>query len=443
MDVVDSVLRVLIAEDAARWEHQFLVNLFRRQQQLEFDQLRFSPRTLGTGAREATARFPETVAEWSEYRVVILGDVSPRQLPRSSQAALREFITQRGGSLIIIAGQKAMPQAFDGEPLMDLLPVQQCRDGGGTDDGYYVDLTPEGKSLDVMRLGDDVPATEAVWRQVSHSLPVTFPNAYCQPKPTSAVLLSALPSAAESTDQARSYLCWQQVGAGRVAYFSSPTTYQLRMRSGDKHHYRFWGQFIRWIASNSLIKGSKTVRLQADKSNYRQGDAVEVRLELSDGSGRPITDAQPSIEALRAENRAAVVALHPDPKVPGRYLGKFAADESGRYTLRAAGDAVERLLAAEKFSSGVEIQIEYEPELDREQLDPRADRPLLEQLARSTGGAVLEPTALANLHQLLPLEPQKIESAQRTALWDRWWCLAIIAGCLTLEWLVRKKTGLA
>ncbi len=443
VDVVDAVLRVLIAEDTARWEHQFLVNLLRRQQQMEFDQLRFSPQTVGTGSRQATGLFPETVAEWSEYRVVILGDVSPRQLSRSSQEGLREFVTKRGGSLIVIAGKNAMPHAFDGEPLVDLLPVEQSRDAGWADAGYRVELTAEGKTLDVMRLGEDVPSTEAIWRQMSRSLPIDFPNRYCQPKPTSTVLLAALPGEAARTDQSRAYLCWQQVGAGRVAYLSSPTTYQLRMRSGDKYHYRFWGQFVRWIASNSLTKGSKTVRLQTDKSNYRMGDAVEIRLELSDESGRPLAGAQPVIDALRSEQRDAVIALNSDPKVPGRYLGKFAATESGRYTLRAAGSEVDQLLAREKVTDGVEIQIEYEPELDREQMDPRADRPLLEYLARRTGGAVLEPTTLANLHQVLALEPRTLESAQRTPLWDRWWCLGIIAGCLTVEWLLRKRAGLA
>jgi len=110
---------------------------------------------------------------------------------------------------------------------------------------------------------------------------------------------------------------------------------------------------------------------------------------------------------------------------------------------RAAGSEVDQLLAREKVTDGVEIQIEYEPELDREQMDPRADRPLLEYLARQTGGAVLEPTTLANLHQVLALEPRTLESAQRTPLWDRWWCLGIIAGCLTVEWLLRKRAGLA
>ena len=67
VDVVDAVLRILIADNRATWEHQHLINLFKRQEQMEYDELKFSPRQIGTGKRQKNARFPETVDEWSEY----------------------------------------------------------------------------------------------------------------------------------------------------------------------------------------------------------------------------------------------------------------------------------------------------------------------------------------------------------------------------------------
>lgn len=444
VDVADAVLKLLLADGRARWEHQYLVNLFKRQDRIEFDQLKFAPQPAGTGKREASRQFPRTVEEWAEYRVVILGDVSPRQLTRESQEALREFVVQRGGCVIIIAGQNDMPHSFEGEPLQELLPVELTSGFTPARAGYRVELTVEAKTSDVMQLSEDFSSTEAVWREMSASLPIYFLSGYHKPKPTSRVLLNALPVEDASPDaETPAFLSWQQVGAGRVAYLSSPATYQLRMRNGDKFHHRFWGQLIRWVASNSTLSGSRRVKLLADKSNYNQGDASQITVELSDEQARPVTAASPQVDVIQQGAVRSSLPLTPDPQVPGRYTGKFSPEDVGRYSLRVRGPEVERLLAAENYSSPVQVDITFEPGLDRELLDPRSDRPLLEQLAAQTGGLVLEPTMLAELAQALPLEPRRVETRERTPLWDRWWCLWVILGCLSLEWIVRKQVGLA
>ena len=56
---------------------------------------------------------------------------------------------------------------------------------------------------------------------------------------------------------------------------------------------------------------------------------------------------------------------------------------------------------------------------------------------------MLEPTAVTELHKVLSLEPRILETTQRTAIWDRWWCLWVILGFSSLEWFIRKQVGLA
>ena len=444
VDVVDAVLRILIADNRATWEHQHLINLFKRQEQMEYDELKFSPRPIGTGKRQKNARFPETVDEWSEYRVVILGDVGPRQLTQQSQNALREYIVQRGGCLIVIAGRNEMPQAFQNEPLEKLLPVEPQSGFHPAESGYRIELTAEGKTTDVMQLSDEVNSTEAVWREMSSSMPVRFLSSYHKPKPSSHVLLNAISEAgATSGSENPAFLSWHQVGAGRVAYLSSPSTCYLRMRNGDRYFHRFWGQLLRWIVSRTALSGSNSVRLLTDKSNYQQADASQITVELMDEERRPVLQADPRIDVIHGGDVRSSVALSPDPEVPGRYRGQFVTETPGRYMLRARGPHVERLLAAENYTEPVQLEIEFEANPDREQLDVRSDRPLLEFLAEQSGGLILEPTAVAELYKVLSLKPRIQETSQRTALWDRWWCLWVILGCLTLEWIIRKQVGLA
>jgi hypothetical protein len=444
VDVTDASLRILLADGRARWEHQYLVNLFTRQDTIEMDQLKFTPTRVGTGRLKQRPQFPETVEEWSHYRVVILGDISPRQLSQKSQESLHEFVTHRGGSLIIIAGQNDMPQSFSHEPLEQLLPAEINSSYQADKQGYRVELPAEAKTSDVMQIADDLASTEQVWRETSISLPIYFLSSYNKAKPNSQVFLNAVAvKDAGATVDSPALLCWQTVGAGRVAYFSSPSTYQLRNRNGDKFHHRFWGQLIRWIITRSALTGSKTVRLLADKSHYSLGDTAQITVELKDVEGRPVTDAVPEIDVVSKGDVISNVSLTADKKVPGRFQGTFLSRTDGKFSLRARGHDVERLLKAENYFDPVQVLVDFEPGLDRELADPRNDRPLLELLSEQTGGVVLEPTALAELRQAISLQPRIHETSQRTTLWDRWWCLWVMMACLTLEWLIRKRVGLA
>ena len=78
-----------------------------------------------------------------------------------------------------------------------------------------------------------------------------------------------------------------------------------------------------------------------------------------------------------------------------------------------------------------------------EMLDTRCNRALLEQVAQVTGGQVIHPTAVAEVLALASLSPEVTETVQRTPLWNRWTNMWIIVSCLFVEWIVRKRKGLA
>jgi hypothetical protein len=98
---MEDKIRVLVADNFPRWETRYLLNIFKRDDRIAFEQMVFEPQPgAGAGAR---AVFPATLEEWSKYRIVILGDVLPTQLTPDRQRVLREYITEGGGNLIIIA----------------------------------------------------------------------------------------------------------------------------------------------------------------------------------------------------------------------------------------------------------------------------------------------------------------------------------------------------
>lgn len=444
VDVIDDTVRVLLSDHLPRWEFRYLVNLFTRDERIEFEQLVFGPERRGTGTLLADPSFPADADGWSRYRVAILGDVAPKYLDMATQEALKEYVTRRGGTLVVIAGRNYMPQAFRDDPLGSLVPVVSSNDGNRSETGYSLELSSEGLQLDAMQIADDELGSNRVWQTMSRSLPVYGLSEFSEPKPTARTLIHAVPTSSVSGESGRrSFLCWQQVGRGRVVYLAAPVTYQLRLRTGDRYHHRFWGQLIRWAIARELAAGSKTVRIRTDRPRYNSEDPVQVIVQMAELDGAPVREADVIAEAVRDDEVAATIPLKEDENIPGRYLGQFDSLPPGSFVVRAGGIQVERLLSDENYGEPVETSVSIDPPLAEELRDTRSNRPLLAQIAELTGGQVLQPTAVKEVFQLADLAPKITEHRTQSPMWNSWTALWIVLGCLTLEWAARKQIGYA
>jgi hypothetical protein len=446
-EVVKDKFRVLLSDGVSQWEYRYLQQLFRRDPHVECDELLFFPRLRGTGKLATTPRFPRTVEDWAMYDVVILGDISPRQMPRVSQETLEEYVRTRNGHLILIAGRDHMPQSYVGQPLMDLLPVEQYP--GTMFDSYTVSLTDEGRLHSALAIEDGAKSSEAAWQNIYDQKPLGGVSIFSKPKATARTLINAVPYGAPtavdipqdgSGDPA--FLCWHQVGAGRVVYLSTPQTWKLRFLRGDRRHHRFWGQMLRWITATNLGSGFDLVRLSTDQTHYRVHQPVEVTVWLKDQTGRPLADQDVEVAARVLDKTVASVALEPDGEIAGRYTAVFKGLGAGAYEILVEGSVVDQLLAGQSEQTNVRSLISVEASDSLEMMDTRCDRALLEQLAKTTGGRVVPPTAVAEVLQLASLSPEVHENIERTPLWNRWANLLVILGCLFTEWIVRKAKGL-
>ncbi|HEX2474338.1 MAG TPA: hypothetical protein VHK01_06325 [Lacipirellulaceae bacterium] len=446
-EVVRDRVRVLLADGVARWEYRYLNQLFRRDEHVEFDELLFHPRLQGTGKLAERPEFPKDVDGWAAYDVVILGDISPRQLSTESQQALAEFVRTRGGNLLLIAGQNSMPSGFAGQPLMELLPVERAGEIL-PQQGYTLRLTEEGRFHSALLIADSAEDSRREWRSVYERFPVFGLNDYSRPKSTARTLIEAVSETAgeiqagDGREVEHAFLCWHRFGAGRVAYLAAPDTYRLRWRRGDRMHHRFWGQFLRWITAADSGAGADAVRMQTDRTRYMAGEPVEVTLWLKDPSGRPLSGEAVQVEARTFNNDVHSVELTPDADVAGRYFGTLSDLPAGAYQLSVKGKVAEELLAQSGEKNQAKATITVAAGDNIEMLNTHCNLALLEQIAQMTGGQVIPPTAIGEVLQLVSFTPEVSETIQRTPLWNRWSNLFIVLGCLFTEWIVRKAKGL-
>ena len=118
--VEDDQARVLAIDSQARWDYQYLVNDLLRDPNVQLQRVLFDPplvnekvsdaelERLGNAARKLPAG-PDALAA---FHCIILGDVSPAQLPLADRLRLEEYVAKQGGTLVLAAGKRFLPLAF-------------------------------------------------------------------------------------------------------------------------------------------------------------------------------------------------------------------------------------------------------------------------------------------------------------------------------------------
>jgi hypothetical protein len=191
-----------------------------------------------------------------------------------------------------------------------------------------------------------------------------------------------------------------------------------------------------------LGSGFELVRLSTDQTHYRVNEPIEVTVWLKDQTGRPLADQEVQVAARVLEETVSSVPLVADDEIVGRYTASLKGLAPGAYEILIEGSVVDQLLNGQTEQKNVRSLVSIESSDSLEMMDTRCDRALLAQIAKTTGGQVVPPTAVAEVLELALLSPEVHEHFERIPLWNRWANLWIILGCLFVEWIVRKAKGL-
>jgi len=453
VDVFSGDLQVLLIDGAPRWETRYLSNLLKRDRTAEHREILLTPansnRTLSTTLVANDAL--------DDFNVIIIGEVGPDFLDSTQLSALENFVDQ-GGSLIVIAGREHMPAAFVDTRLQELLPVRL--DTRRSLDSVGCKLVPSssGRRIAALSLEDDEDQNAAIWQLGSTRLKLSELSPYNVPKPGAQVILEAHPNDETSAGNVEPlpYIAWHRFGGGRVFYLPSPTTYFLRYRFGDRYHYRFWGQFLRWATMADDDGSSALVKVSSDARRYSEDSTPRIEIELIDAEGAPVENADLNLKLSRSGTDMAEVAVTEDAGSQGRYSAVLPELGHGEYQVRVTGEQAEALLAGieedQRKNKGDDEDIEtpgitefiVNAQPSSEAGAYACDWATARKLAESTGGTIIPPDGLQAALSILSHESGKRfrESITRTPLWDRWPLLIFILTFLCMEWVGRKYAGL-
>lgn len=445
VNVTRNDIKILLADEFPRWEYRYLTQLFRRDSKVECDELLFHPRMIATGRREESKSIPITVDDWDYYDVVMMGDLATDHLPVAAQESLVKYLQDRGGTVMMIAGTDSMPQAYKDMPLGEILPVEPLEHGPNPlQGGYEFRITAEGLDHPALMIGETEEENRVAWSLVNHYSPLPAVSTWRKPKAAARSLIAAVArnSSDPVADEKNSaFLCWEQVGRGRIVYLSAPESFRLRFLRGDRLHYRFWGQLVRWAIAADLAAGSKFVRVRTDKSRYNARETIQVTVRLTNAKGEPVVADGVSAN-ITGENDTRTISLSADLVVPGEYRGEIRSLAPGEYRIEPIGSAVADL-QRENSQEPATATLSVQKEMSSELTETRCDRALAQQIADVTGGQVVPPTAMDEILKLTNLDPMTSEKIQQQPLWVQWKYLWIVFGCLQWEWIVRRRLGLS
>src|SRR5262249_17375853 len=171
--------KVVYEEGYERYDFRFIKNLLERESDRDKRNKTIDLKVLLMDAdseyasedKSAVADFP-TKEELNGYDVVLFGDVDPkdRKIGERNLRHLADFVKDRGGGFLMIAGPRYSPHAYKESPLRDVLAVQVTGPPlpeGERVAGFRPELTSIGRFHPIFRFSPDETANRAIWNHLA------------------------------------------------------------------------------------------------------------------------------------------------------------------------------------------------------------------------------------------------------------------------------------
>ena len=434
--------RVLIVEGAPGFEHGFLkrslqedpgvsVDAVVRKGSNEAGQETFYVQAAAAQAGYLTEGFPASKTALFDYDVVVLANLGVDMLSREQMTQLQEFVSVRGGGVIVLGARGFDSRGLADTPLEDVVPVELVdRAGGlaraastrGSGEPFRVGLTGEGEDHPIMRLGAGGAETRKVWAEAP-ALSAVAPLG--DPRPGATLLATTTAPGGV----VRPLVAVQRYGRGRAVMFAGEASWRWKMMrpAGDQTYDGFWRQAVRWAGGDAT--GPVAVTAAVD------GSTITFDLQVRDAEFAPARDAQTTLHVTDPSGRRHEVSVSRAPERASALASRFEAAESGVYHAVAEGRRGETTLGSgETWVLVGGVQQEF--------VNPWRDDTPLRRLAEATGGAATTLADVSKLGAMLSEAVRKPDTMVEKEIWHTPWVFAALLALLAFEWTVRRRWGL-
>ncbi len=258
VDVPATRRNILYVEGEPRWEYKFVRRAAERDRALRVASVvRTTPnkyyRQGVDSAAELVEGFPVSAAELFAYDAVVIGSYEAAGLRPEQHRLLKEFVDQRGGSVLMLAGRHGLAAGgWQNAALAQTLPAQLAarQVTALVQRPIRAQPTLYGMQSPILRFDPDQKRNADRWKNMP---PLADYQTLGRLKPGAIVLLEG------AADRSRTpLLVWQHYGRGATFVLATASTlrWQMQLPPEDESHEVFWRQLLHAISATAPPRAS-------------------------------------------------------------------------------------------------------------------------------------------------------------------------------------------
>ncbi len=379
--------------------------------------------------------FPKTAEELFGYHAIILDDIDAEFFSHDQMELLRRFVAERGGGFLMLGGKDSFQQGnFHRTPIGRILPVHLDRLPDMERFSHpQLTLTREGWLQLWARLRDN----EQAEKERLETMPEFRVLNRVGSIKAGAMVVATI---GDSSSEQYPVLVVQRYGSGRAGALTIGDLWRWGMNKPEMHEDmdKFWRQLLRWMVADVPNR----VTMQAVQQHDQVNQPVIFRVRVRDKDFEPMEEASVviNVEASGAQEDKIQLTAEPVLSETGLFEAVYVPRHDGNYVAKAVVTDAEGLKIDEAEAGWI---------VDREAYEfssIKANRPLLEAIARQTGGRVVELNGLDSFARNLPHIEAPISEAWIKPLWDLRGMLpaifVFVLLCFIGEWALRRWKGM-
>jgi len=439
VQVSDAPLRVLVFEARPSWETRFFLDALRADGRVEVvsvakigERDRVLVSSLAGASSEPIERAPVDESALAAFDVVALGRGVERWFPGEGARAISSFASRRDGGVIFLRGDPIVGDDAHAQRARAILEaISPVAWGTSALEGGRLFATMEGRGEAPV-----AAAASAGGDPYLDSMPGARSTTLNEGERTlSAVWLRSDAPGADPTQRAPAAIAHMPVGRGASLAVLTDGLWRWAFAPPDREDARraysaFWAQAIRTLAGGADLPAGAELSITTRPGAVEPGEPARIEARARPGS---IAASALPVEVVAPDGSARTLTAR---RAPG--------DEAWRATLTPDLPGVWRISAqAPELDAQAEGMLVVRRD-DAEATASGARPAALAALAEATGGRTLpvdSPEALLAWLDEAPAHASGDSGERLRPLWRHPWALALLAGLLLGEWIVRRARG--
>lgn len=439
IDVTNRRINILLLEGQPFWDTKFIAQSLRKDERVTLTQI---TRLSGTRTeaiatrtqRGSQPRIPETADDFAAFDLVILGRGLEEVLTRTAAAALRDWVSNRGGQVIFARGRGYDPTQPAGAQLArELAALEPVGWGRGAIQDLTAEITDSGRTHPALGFSSEGGGAEPLLRRLPGFTSVA---AVDRLKPASVVLAGARPRSGAGGAAGLPALVAMTYGRGGTLAMLGEGHYRWALLPAEEKDLEgfydaLWSNLARWMVLGAQFRPDEQISLKLSTAAAKVGEPVLIDVALRFGA---FGERTPDLLITEPGGESRRVGLRPATGRDNRLRAEFVPSQPGVYqvTLRAPG--LVPVVQTRKLCAS---------DTDMERLQTSADPQAMKELAEGSGGLALRPDRPRDLVDALERQRvARIVPPRPKYVWDSGFILVLLLGWAGAEWIGRRRGGL-